>query len=174
MELNNRQAYFIADLANAGLKGQEVYAYAKRLLKSFAEEYSAGQGNALNTVEGETTVNADSAFGQKNLFVVSTAGFKAGDSIIIDKGGSRQETGVVDVVTSSTELDVVDSLTYTHTAAQADPVQGMGAIYILGLDYSSIETALVEFLTQFVNFWEGSAVATREYGIDARRVANNE
>ena len=174
MELNNRQAYFIAELADSCLKGQEIYEYAKRLLKSFAEEYSAGNGNALNTVEGETTVNADSNSGQKNLYVVSTAGFKADDTIIIDKGGSRQEIGVIDVVVSATELDTVDSLTYTHTAAQADPVQGMGAIHTLGLDYVSIETSLTEYLTQFINFWEGNGVATREYGKDARRIANNE
>ena len=86
MELNNRQAYFIAEIANTCLKGQEIYADAKRLLKSFAEEFSTTQNNALDVVEGETTVDSDSASGQKDLNVTSEIGFQIGDSIVIDKG----------------------------------------------------------------------------------------
>jgi hypothetical protein len=173
MELNNRQAYFIADLANICLKGQEIYAETKRLLKSFTEEFESGQSNALNVVEGETIVNSDSSSGSKKLHVASTVGFVIGDSVVIDKGGSRHEVGVIDVV-GTTDIDLVDSLLYDHLAVDADSVQGMGGIYLLGLDCTSIVIACEEFMTQFVNFWEGSAVATREYGKDARRVANNE
>ena len=173
MELNNRQAYFIAELADACLKGQEIYVYAKRLLKSFAEEFATTQNNALDVIEGETTVNADSNSGQKDLGVVSTIGFAVGDSIIIDKGGARHEIAEIASIDVD-NLNLVDQLQFTHTAAQADPVQGMGAIHTLGLDYASLVIACNYYLTQFINFWEGNAVATREYGKDARRIANNE
>lgn len=41
----------------------------------------------------------------------------------------------------------------------------------IGLTYTAIQTAINQAITQLDNFWTGSAVATREYGQDARRVA---
>jgi len=43
-----------------------------------------------------------------------------------------------------------------------------------GLTYTNMVVACNQFMTYFVNFWDGNAVTTREYGKDARRVASNE
>lgn len=40
-----------------------------------------------------------------------------------------------------------------------------------GFDSTDVKSFKNQFLTQFTNFWEGSAVTTREYGKEARRVA---
>lgn len=42
----------------------------------------------------------------------------------------------------------------------------------MGLDYSAITAAINQGFDNFINFWEGNAVNTREYGKDIRRIAN--
>lgn len=41
----------------------------------------------------------------------------------------------------------------------------------MGLDYSSISACSSQGFTNYINFWEGTAVPTREYGKDVRRIA---
>ena len=50
----------------------------------------------------------------------------------------------------------------------------MGDLYTIGLTYAAIAGACNQVLTNFINFWVGDAVKTREYGNDARRAANNQ
>lgn len=70
-----------------------------------------------------TTVQADSASGQKNLNVFSIAGFVVGQYVLIGFGTARQE--LAQIASMSTQvLTMAANLTFTHTAAQADAVVG--------------------------------------------------
>jgi len=78
---------------------------------------------SVRAYDTTTDVDASSASGQKVLNVTSTTGFSATDKIIINRGGDREEEGVIDTVQAGVSLTLVDNLTYTHTAAQADAVE---------------------------------------------------
>lgn len=69
-----------------------------------------------------STVDADSALGQKVLNVAATTGFKVDGAIIINSGGARQENGVIASIQAGISLTLVVNLTFTHTAVQADAV----------------------------------------------------
>lgn len=69
-----------------------------------------------------TTVDVDSAAGQKVLSVAATAGAIAGDSIIINVGGVRAEIHEINTVQAGVSLTLIDNLIYAHTLAQADAV----------------------------------------------------
>lgn len=64
----------------------------------------------------ETVVDLDSNSGQKVLKIKDTSGYIQDDKVIIDKGGDREEEGVVDTIQAGISLTLVDNLTYTHTA----------------------------------------------------------
>ena len=70
-----------------------------------------------------STVDINSAAGQKVLSIASTTVFVAGKRVVINSGGVREEYGVVASVSSGVSITLVDNLTYAHTAAQADEVQ---------------------------------------------------
>ena len=72
----------------------------------------------------KTTVDSDSASGQKVLNVTATTGFSAGDVVEIDSAGAGggAETATIASVQDGVSLTMVANLTYTHTAAQADIV----------------------------------------------------
>lgn len=78
--------------------------------------------NDIDTVTG-TTVNADSASGQKVLGVAATTDAVANDWIIINPGGAREEVGQIASVQAGTSFTLVGNLTFTHTAVQADAVR---------------------------------------------------
>lgn len=71
----------------------------------------------------KTDVDQDSSSGQMVLYVASTIGFSSADTIIIDRGGTREEERVIDTVQAGVSLTVTVNLTYTHTAVQADDVE---------------------------------------------------
>ena len=73
----------------------------------------AGQG---------TTVNVDSASGQKVLSVAATSMFVVGMSIEIGYGTARSETGRIASISAGVSITMENNLTFTHTAAQADAV----------------------------------------------------
>ena len=75
-----------------------------------------------STTITNTTVDADSAAGQKVLNVTATTGFSAGEFIIINEGGVREETKVIDTIQDGISLTLTANLTYAHTAVQADTV----------------------------------------------------
>jgi len=70
-----------------------------------------------------TTVDANSDSGQKVLNVAATTGFSAGDSIVVNHGGARNEIHEVDTVQAGVSLTLIDNLKYSHTAVQADAVK---------------------------------------------------
>lgn len=71
----------------------------------------------------DTFVDETSASGQPILKVDDTAGFSPGDTIIINRGGAREEEKIIDTIQAGVSLTVTVNLTYEHTAAQADIVE---------------------------------------------------
>ena len=71
----------------------------------------------------KTDVDDDSSSGQKILKVASTASFSEDDTIIIDRGGAREEERIIDTIQAGISLTVTVNLTYTHTAVQEDDVE---------------------------------------------------
>jgi len=72
---------------------------------------------------GETTINGNSAAGQKVLHVASSSNFAQNDIVLIYKKdvGYKREIGVVDSVDTGT-ITLKDNLVYTHLAADAEAV----------------------------------------------------
>ena len=111
---------------------------------------------------GNTTVNADSASGQRTLNVASSTNFVGGDYIIIGSGTARQEYARVVRIPDATHIVVDRNLTNTHTAAQADTVRNKcdvwppvwlpgGSTYEIIADYEASTTGdnnRVEVLAQ--------------------------
>jgi hypothetical protein len=95
-----------------------------------------------------TTVDADSLLGQKVLNVASTTGYAVGDTIIINEGGARQETGVVDSISVGASLTLLANMTFTHTAVQADAVKRTYAAAIVDVDSAAAATT-TETVTDF-------------------------
>ena len=59
------------------------------------------------------------------------------------------------------------------STGQANDLNNISAeLADIGLTYADIQTAANQYLDQFQNFWTGAAVASREYGADARRVGS--
>lgn len=75
-------------------------------------------------VDAATTVDDDSASGQKVLNVAATTNMLAGAGVAIDPFGKngRGEFGVIDTISAGVSITLVGNLTYTHTAGQADQV----------------------------------------------------
>lgn len=75
-----------------------------------------------------TTVDADSADGQKVLKVASTAGFAEGDVVEIDSAGAGggAETGTIASIQAGVSLTLEDSLSNAHAALDADIVIRQG------------------------------------------------
>jgi len=77
-----------------------------------------------------TTVDTDSASGQKTLQVASSTGFAAGDMVLIGGGTAREEWARISkVVGASHDLVMDRNLEYSHTAAQADTVRNKADIF---------------------------------------------
>ena len=76
----------------------------------------------LHNDASTTTVDADSAAGQKVLNAASTTGFVINDRVLINSGGARQEHGYVTSIQAGVSITLRANLTYEHTAAQADVV----------------------------------------------------
>lgn len=70
-----------------------------------------------------STVDADSAAAQKVLNVAATGAFTAGDRVIINRGGAREEQAVIDSVQAGVSITLLTNLVYTHTQVQADVVE---------------------------------------------------
>ena len=103
-----------------------------------------------------TTVDADSASGQKVLNVASTAGYNAGEKIWIGQGTARMEQGVIDTIQAGVSLTLLANLTQTHTGAQADVVQS--CVYTnLHLQSTSPAIGAADATVGVVNDFDGVA-----------------
>lgn len=71
----------------------------------------------------DTFVDETSGSGQPVLKVDDTAGFSPGDTIIINRGGDREEERIIDTIQAGISLTVTVNLEFEHTAVQADVVE---------------------------------------------------
>jgi len=71
----------------------------------------------------KTDVDQDSDSGTLILYVASTVDFSPGDTIIIDRGGDREEERIIDTIQGGESLTVTVNLEFTHTQVQADDVE---------------------------------------------------
>lgn len=78
-------------------------------------------GSYTGSAQTSTTVNVDSASGQKVLSLASTTFINPFDRVRINSGGVRDETGYV-VSKTASSVTLAANLTFTHTAVQADAV----------------------------------------------------
>jgi hypothetical protein len=85
-----------------------------------------GLGVVQKIATANTTVNKNSTAGGVVLFVKSVTGFAVGQQVIVAPNTTRMEIHTIGVVNSQPVpfLALNELLTYTHTAAQADPVAG--------------------------------------------------
>jgi len=67
-----------------------------------------------HTISAEQTLDAESALGQKKVYVTLTAGLLAGETVVIDTGNAGEETGVIASVTTNDYITLVSNLTKTH------------------------------------------------------------
>lgn len=123
-----------------GLHNLKVNSYGQLVKRKGYLKYNT---TAIASVS--TTVDANSASGQKVLNVTATTGFAENEAIIINRGGARQETGTIDSIQSGTSLTLDDDLTHTHTQSQADAVDNMHKIVGLHRYYKQ-NTATKKFL----------------------------
>jgi hypothetical protein len=66
---------------------------------------------------GSTTVDVESASGQKVLSVADTSGFQRGGPVIIDEGNADEEWNIVDTISSGVSLTLLGNLDNTHEVA---------------------------------------------------------
>lgn len=80
------------------------------------------------TTTANTTVDADSAAGQKVLNTTATTNFAVNDTVLIGDGTATEETGVVASIQAGVSLTLVSNMTYTHTAVAANTVYALASI----------------------------------------------
>jgi len=99
---------------------------AKLYIGTSGSLYYSGKIGTSNTTWTEdssaTTVNGDSADGQKVLRVASTTGFQVGGVVLINSGGPRQETKITGSIQAGTSLTMTADLEFAHAATDADAV----------------------------------------------------
>lgn len=85
---------------------------------------STSYKNLTTTLDGTaTTVDQDSNSGTDVLYVAATTGLKVNGSIIVNRGGAREETAVIASISAGVSVTLTANLTNTHTAVQADAVE---------------------------------------------------
>jgi hypothetical protein len=77
-----------------------------------------------------STVDDDSASGQKVLKVASTDSFSVGDKVVVNRDGNREEVGDINSIQAGVSITLENDLTYTHTAIQADDVEMIGKVTV--------------------------------------------
>ena len=117
-EVGTTEGYFVISTDLMEKKGLAFY---KRILDL---DFYFNNGTYLTG----STVDAASAAGQKVLNVTATTAFTAGDKIIINRDGDREEVGDIASIQAGVSVTLVANLTYTHTLAQADVVEIIGKI----------------------------------------------
>lgn len=76
---------------------------------------------AISTVE--TTVDENTDKDQPVLLVASTTGFAAGDSVMVNRDGAREEDLVILSIQTDVSLTMTTNLKNVHMAAEADKVE---------------------------------------------------
>lgn len=93
-----------------------------------------------------TTVDTDSASGQKTLQVLSSTGFAAGDMILIGGGTAREEWARISkVVGASHDLVLDRNLEFSHTAVQADTVRNKADVWTYDVTGPGTHEVIVDY-----------------------------
>ncbi len=103
-----------------------------------------------------TTVDSDSAAGQKVLKVTATTNFQVGDAVLINSGGARQELGYVDSIQAADSLTLESNLTYEHTQVQGDAVAA-----VMGNALASVPPTSNTLAEEMYVILRGNPVLTR-------------
>lgn len=90
-----------------------------------------------NFVKQINTIDAESASGQKKLYLSSTQGLSQFDSVMIEPDTQREETRIIDTIITNDYVTFTENLTYTH-----------------GTGSASIEKKTFEYETDEPNFSE--------------------
>lgn len=106
-----------SDISTPPAESALLQACGLRQRRRFSRIYSSVQ-----PIVTSTTVDADSASGQKVLNVTATTGFSAGNGIIIGENTANEELAVIASVQAGTSLTLVDNLANSHAALDADVV----------------------------------------------------
>lgn len=70
-----------------------------------------------------TTIDQDSASGQKVLYITNTLDFEVREVVEIGFGTARQEEGIIDTIQDGVSITLKENLQYTHTLIQEDSVK---------------------------------------------------
>lgn len=108
--------------------------------------------NYEHTADAKTTVDADSAEDQKVLNVASTTEFSVDEFVTINKGGDREEKRKIYTIQEGVSLTFTVDLTYTHTQAQGDEVEGSAGQEDKVEEYTSYYLTKAKHLTVFENY----------------------
>ena len=107
-----------------------------------------------HTADANTTVDADSAEGQKILNVASTDGFSVDEYVKINEGGERAEIRKIYTIQDGVSLTFTVDLTYTHTQAQGDVVVGTDGQNDVAKEYASQYLTKAKYVTSHENYVE--------------------
>lgn len=127
--------------------------------ESYCNEY-------VPTFDAHTTVDSDSASGQKILNVAATTDYTVGDLVVIGYRTARNETKYIASIQDGVSLTMSVNLTYTHTGAQADPVDTAEARHQFSYVWNQSERA-VDALRKLTSasrgliVWRGSEIGFR-------------
>ena len=105
-----------------------------------------------HTADFKTTVDANSADGQKVLNVASTTSFSEGELVDIDSGGDRAERRKIYTIQDGISLTMTVDLSYEHTQAQGDEVVGSNGQEDKVEEYTPYYLTKAKHLTVFENF----------------------
>jgi hypothetical protein len=107
-----------------------------------------------HTANAKTTVDADSAAGQKVLNVASTTNYAADEYVSINIGGDRWEVRKIDTIQEGVSLTFTVNLSYEHTAVQGDEVVGTAGTNDTVEEYTSSYLTKAKYVTTFENYLE--------------------
>lgn len=74
-----------------------------------------------------SNVDESNASGQKVVKVTATTNFAVGDRVILGRGTSREEEGIIASISAGVSITLVDNLTYNHTFTQQQTLDQQSA-----------------------------------------------
>jgi hypothetical protein len=118
-----------------------------RILADLVTDLKAINATASSST-ANTTVDENTASGQKVLKVTATTGFAVGRPVLIDKSNinSKREYNTIASIQDGVSLTLEDNLTYAHTAAEGSAVE-MGWFYNTMGDLRTWDSSWIKNMT---------------------------
>jgi hypothetical protein len=98
--------------------------------RAFTDSYGdrmTFSGFVIGAANGNTSVDVESASGQKVVSISSTSNFKLNMPVVINPGNSTEEWHIIDSIQDGVSITLLSDLVYTHAVGQT--VQGWGSLY---------------------------------------------